>query len=268
MPEVTAHAPGTSSWAELNSPDVAASKEFYRAVFGWDSYTLTTSEYGDYEIFTLGGVQGPEVAGAYELTDDAQPPSWTCYFRSDDLAASLEAVGRLGGSVLAEPIDIADLGRLALCADSQGADFALWLPYNLKGAGVVDEPSAMCWVELATPDVSEAHRFYGGLFGWTPVPRSYHSPGYTVWTLDDLPVAGGVALERWWPPDHPSHWFPYFWAPDCDATTDRAAGLGARVLVPPTDIETGRFSIMRDPVGARLAVVTPAPGMPPGRPRA
>lgn len=257
MPEVTAHAPGTASWAELATPDMDASKEFYCGLFGWYAYTMTLGHLGEYEIFTLDDIQGPEVAGLVELLDEDQPPSWTCYFRTDDIPATLDAVRAAGGQELMPPTDVANLGRLALCADSQAADFGLWLPYNLKGAGVVDEPGAMCWVELACPDIQEARRFYGRVFGWTAVDRSYYSPTYTDWKIGDWSVAGMVPIEDWWPPGFPPHWIPYFWVSDCDAAAARAADLGARIHVPPTDISLGRFCVMTDPSGARLAVIAP-----------
>ncbi|MFI0373132.1 VOC family protein [Actinomadura sp. 1N219] len=257
MPEVTEHAPGTAAWTQLTSPDVGASKEFYRGVFGWDSYTLTLGAWGDNEIFTLGGAQGPEVAGLNSLVDDTEPASWTCYFRVEDLDAAIAAVGDAGGAVNVEPTDIADLGRMALCSDPQGAEFALWLPHNIKGAGVVDEPGATCWVELASTDVQDARRFYGKVFGWTAVDRSYYAPSYTNWKIGDWSVAGMLPIEAWWPAGFPPHWIPYFWVEDCDATAARAAELGATVHVPPTDIRPGRLSVMTDPAGARLAVITP-----------
>jgi predicted enzyme related to lactoylglutathione lyase len=256
MPEVTAHAPGTSSWVELATPDVAASREFYHGVFGWYSYTLTMGVLGEYEIFTLGGVQGPEVAGAIPLADDAESASWTCYFRTDDVAATLDAVRAGGGWVTVEPIDVADLGRMAQCSDPQGADFALWLPYNLQGAGVVDEPDTLCWVELASLDLPEAREFYGAVFGWTPIERSFYSPSYTEWKAGDWSTAGLVSAKVR-PTGLPSQWMPFFWVADCDAAALRAAELGARVDIPPVDVELGRFSVLTDPLGAHLAVTTP-----------
>ncbi|MCP9970841.1 hypothetical protein LUX57_41520 [Actinomadura madurae] len=79
-----------------------------------------------------------------------------------------------GGRVLVEPSDVAHLGRFAVCMDSQGAEFALWLPFDRSvGAGVADEPSARCWVELACEDIEEARHFYGKVFGWDVVERQY-----------------------------------------------------------------------------------------------
>ncbi|MFI0352634.1 VOC family protein [Actinomadura sp. 9N407] len=252
------HAPGWPSWVELASPDAEASKEFYCGLFGWYVYALTVPGFGDYDIFTFGDVHGPEVAGMQSLADDAQPPSWTCYFRTDDLQGCVDTVKAEGGQELLPSTDISGLGRLALCSDSEGADFGLWVPGSLQGAGVVDEPSAMCWVELACRDVQEARRFYGRVFGWRAADRDFYDSVYTVFKVGEWSVAGMVSMDELWPPDYPVHWIPYFWVDDCDASAARATELGAQVRIPPTDIEPGRFSMMTDPAGARLAVITPA----------
>ncbi|WP_433477566.1 VOC family protein [Spirillospora sp. CA-142024] len=256
MPEVTAHAPGYPTWAELASPDVRASKRFYCEVFGWYAYTLTGS-LGEYYVFTLRDVGGPAVAGMQPLADDSMQPTWTCYFRTDDMEATLETVRAMGGQELSEPTDAANLGRMAHCCDPEGADFALWLPYDFQGADVVDEPSAMCWVELAAHDIEGARRFYGAVFGWKAVDRSYYTPTYTNWKIGDWTVAGMVPLEELGSADFEAHWVPFFWVSDCDATAARAADLGARIHFPPTDIKPGRFAVMTDPAGARLGIVTP-----------
>ncbi|MES9542026.1 VOC family protein [Actinomadura sp. NPDC000600] len=256
---MTAYAPGFPTWAELATPDVRESERFYRELFGWYLYTLTGS-LADYQIFTLGDVQGPEVAGMHQLADDTMAPEWTCYFRTDDIQATLDTVRAMGGRELSEPTDMANLGRMAHCADPEGADFALWTPYDFEGAGVRDEPSAMCWTELASRDIDGARRFYGEVFGWKAVDRSYYAPEYTNWKVGDWSVAGMVPLEEWWPADFDPHWIPYFWVSDCDATAARAAELGAVVHVPPIDIKPGRFAVMTDPCGARLAVLTPVAG--------
>ncbi|MEW2353126.1 VOC family protein [Spirillospora sp. NPDC029432] len=260
MPEVNGYVPGWPTWAELASPDIQASNDFYCGLFGWYAYTVTFPGLADYQIFTLGDVQGPEVAGMLALADDAQPASWTCYFRTEDLRKSLDTVTRLGGQTLMPPTDVSNLGRMALCSDLEGADFAFWLPGTLKGAGVADEPSTMCWVELACHDLEGARRFYGEVFGWRSVERDYSPPYYTNFKVGDWSVAGMVSLDVLRTAGFPPHWIPYFWVEDCDASAARAAELGARVRIPPTDIKPGRFAMMTDPTGARLAIVTPEPG--------
>ncbi|MEU5994739.1 VOC family protein [Spirillospora sp. NPDC047418] len=257
---MTGHILGTPYWVEIASPDVPASRRFYGELFGWYCYTLATGDYGDYAMFTLRDVNGPEVGGMQPLADDTQPPSWTCYFYTDDVDATLDAVRAAGGQALMEPATIAHMGRAVLCADTQGAGFALYEPRDPGQVPAADEPATMCWVELACRDVREGRRFYGEVFGWEAVDREYHDSVYTNWKVGDWAVAGMVLMDDGWPPDYPAHWIPYFWVPDCDASAARAAELGAKVRVPPSDVETGRFSILTDPTGARFALFTPAPG--------
>jgi len=70
-------------------------------------------------------------------------------------------------------------------------------------------------------------------------------------------VAGMMAAEA----GMPLGWTFYIAVEDTDALAAKAAELGAKVIVPPTDIpDTGRFSILIDPQGAALAVLQPLTG--------
>ncbi|MFA1544790.1 VOC family protein [Actinomadura chokoriensis] len=258
MPEVTSYAPGFPTWAELASPDPALSRRFYGELLGWSSYTLTT-EMDEYEIFTLGGVQAPEVAGMQTLVDDSLPSYWMCYFRTADVAASVEAVRAAGGHVLVEDIEVANLGRMALCSDLESAEFAFWYPYDLQGAGARNEPGALYWMELACQEAQAARAFYGRVFGWKAEEREYYtSSTYTNWKVGDTSVASMVSMDEHWPPGYPAHWVPYFGVVDCDAAAAKAVDLGGRVTVSPKDIKRGRFAIVTDPTGARLGVFSAA----------
>ncbi|GAA2146877.1 VOC family protein [Actinomadura napierensis] len=249
--------PGWLHWVDLASPDAATSKSFYCELFGWSVYTLTAPGYGDYNIFTLDDVHGPEVAGMQMLTDDSQPPSWTCYFRVDDLQGTVDTIVSQGGQELVPPTDWAGLADMALCADSQGVDFGIAKPGLIKGLGATNQPSAVCWVELAARDVSEGRRFYTEVFGWRATDRDYSGSVYTTWKVDDWSIGGMALMDDAWPSQYPAQWTPCFWVTDCDATAARATELGAAVGVPPTDIQPGRFSKLTDPTGAPFAVITP-----------
>lgn len=114
---------GTMCWHELSTPDSAAAATFYGRVFGWE---MEEEDIGGrpYRIWKLGtaaigGVltqTGEEAGGA--------PPSWMVYFAVGDCDATVAKVKELGGSVLAEPEDIAP-GRFAVVSDAHGAVFAV-----------------------------------------------------------------------------------------------------------------------------------------------
>ena len=108
------------------------------------------------------------------------------------------------------------------------------------------------WHELATSNVKQAVGFYSELFSWKAREQEM-GPGftYTMLKAGDTDVGGIAPLG---PTDKtPPHWRAYCTVPDVDAAARRAAQLGGRVLVPPTDIPTvGRFAVVADPQGAVL----------------
>lgn len=256
MPEVTGYEAGAPCWGELTSPDTEASKAFYGGLFGWDSYTITHPSFGDYDVFTVGGVTGPEVAGLTALADDTLRPTWTCYFSVTDAVETAEAVRMAGGQVQTEPVDFGHLGRLAICVDTQGAGFGLWQPHEVFGSRLVDEPGTMCWVQLDCRDPEAAKRFYGDVFGWKAFTADYVA-AYTEWKIADRSVAGMERHDEL-RVDTAAHWAPHFAVADCDASVARAVELGGEMWVPPTTIPPGRFAVVSDPAGAEVVVFRPA----------
>jgi predicted enzyme related to lactoylglutathione lyase len=59
-------------------------------------------------------------------------------------------------------------------------------------------PGTPCWVDLATPDVDAAERFYGALFGWEipELPNSAEMGGYRRATKDGRDVAGAELVNE------------------------------------------------------------------------
>ncbi|MFI0352969.1 VOC family protein [Actinomadura sp. 9N407] len=260
MPEVTSYAPGSPSLMELSSPDVEASKVFYRGLFGWEFYTVADPRLGEFIMFTLGGTAGPETAGLAALADDTMPPTWTCYFTVTDIASAVAAVREAGGTVFADGTDVAHLGRMALVADSQGAGFGLWQQYTFPGAALVDEPGAMSWAELTCPDIEAAAAFYSHVLGWEGLEdlRGVEGRTYLGWRIGGRPVAGVVPPERRLLKPGTAHWMPFFGVTDCDASANEAERLGANVLLKCADTPHGRFAMICDPTSALLAVLHPA----------
>ena len=85
----------------------------------------------------------------------------------DDADALAERAVKAGGSLVAEPFDSLDGGRMAIVADPAGAVFGVWQLGEHRGARVVNEPGAWAMSALITTDPEGAKRFYGDVFGWT-----------------------------------------------------------------------------------------------------
>jgi predicted enzyme related to lactoylglutathione lyase len=255
MPHRTQYEPGVPCWVDLSSPDLEATKAFYGGLFGWEAHTSPDPQAGGYTFFTLAGTQGNEIAAAMPLMNEGQPPVWTNYVSVADADATVEAVRNAGGQVLMEPMDVMGQGRIAIFADSQGTVIGIWQPQAFHGAGVVNEPGAFCWSELACRDTDAAERFYSEVFGWKPETTGEGAMTYTLWKVADRPIAGMVEMNEAWPAEVPPHWMVYFAVDDCDAAVARASELGGTVSVPPTDIPFGRFAVLGDPHGAYFSII-------------
>lgn len=253
MPEISKHEPGSFSWVELASPDAAKAKSFYGSLFGW---SFVDSPAGPGMTYTRFQLRDKDVAALFEQPAEQRsqgvPPHWTSYVTVESADRAAARVKELGGSVLMEPFDVMNHGRMAVCSDPTGAAFAIWEPRDHSGVQVRDEPATLCWNELATRDTAAAAKFYTALLGWK---AKEDAGGYTEWYVGDKAVAGMMAVAPEWG-DVPSHWTPYFLVADCDASAQQAQELGGQLLVAPLDIpKVGRFSMVLDPQGAAFAIV-------------
>jgi len=246
-------APGGFCWVELGTSDSEGAKAFYSSLFGW---VPDDQPMGPGMTYTLLKHGGRDAAALYAFPPDQKgvPPHWMVYVSvasADDAAKKAEG---LGAKVVMAPFDVAEHGRMAVLADPTGAHFSVWQSRKNKGLGVVDEPGAFCWGELATKDPAKAAPFYTALFGWGT--KGDPKGAYTEWTHGGLSIGGMLPITPEMG-DMPPSWGVYFQVKACDAAVAQAKELGAKVMVEPRDIPgTGRFAVLADPQGAVFCVIT------------
>jgi predicted enzyme related to lactoylglutathione lyase len=156
-------------------------------------------------------------------------------------------------------MDVLDVGRMAVFSDPTGAFISVWQAGTHPGAQLVNEPGTWSWTELLTSDPDSAKTFYAAVFGWSPVTQSGPMGDYTEWQVDGRSVGGMMARPPMLPEQVPDHWAVYFSVVDTDAAVARIAELGGTVVVPPMDIEPGRFAAALDPTGAAFNVIALSP---------
>ena len=186
------------------------------------------------------------------------PPHWNVYLTVGDVDAVTASVAVHGGSVLADPFDVFDFGRMSVINDPTGAMLALWQPLNHIGAGVKYEPGSLEWCELLTLDTDTAVEFYSKLLGVEVMLRGMpDGTDYTVMHTEDVPAFGIMAM-----PDNlremqmPSHWSIYFNVDDVDDATRQATANGAQIALAPTDVQdTARIAVLLDPQGAAFGLM-------------
>lgn len=115
---------GALTWNELITPDPAQVAPFYGAVLGWTARS-TPMPTGTYTSFVAEGADPNGIAGAMAPPMEGIPAYWGVYFAVDDCDAAVAAATRLGAGVLADPMDLEGVGRMAVLADPQGAAFSI-----------------------------------------------------------------------------------------------------------------------------------------------
>src|SRR6476620_1042020 len=111
MGERTSYAPGTPSWVDVSSPDIAASAAFYAGLFGWE-HVDQGPDAGGYGMFRL---RGKDVAGIGPVQGPpGTPPMWSVYCSVVDAGATLDAIRANGGGVLMGPMEVFDSGVMGV----------------------------------------------------------------------------------------------------------------------------------------------------------
>ena len=198
-------------------------------------------------------VGGDDVAAMVE--QNHQPGHWNHYVSVESAEEATAEARRLGATVLEEPFDVMDVGRMAVLSDPDGAVFCVWEARGHAGAARVNDPGCMTWNELRSRQPDEAAAFYAGLFGWGTEPIT--EDGRTVYvTIKNSAgwMNGGIMPTTETPADAPSFWLIYFTVPSCDAAVARTQELGGRVLAGPMEPGFGRIAVLSDPQGTPFAV--------------
>jgi len=255
MSEVTTpYEPGTPCWVDLMAPDQQAALDFYRDLFGWQG-EIGPEEFGGYSMCTL---RGKPVAGIMKTPQmegqPTPPPAWTTYFSSADADVTQAAVNGNGGKVIVPVTDVGTIGRMLVAADPQGAVFGVWQPKDFGGAQIVNEPGALVWNQLHTPDADAAGTFYQSALGLDSGPMP-ELPEFTGFQVKGRTIGGVQGMENL-PEGTPPHWLVNFSVDDVDSTVDALVHAGGNVLAPAFDMEKiGRMAVLQDPQGAIFAIV-------------
>lgn len=115
-----------------------------------------------------------------------------------------------------------------------------------------------CWNELATANVQAAKDFYGKVFGWEFSDHEMGDATYTMIKKSDKEFAGIWSVPKEQEKSIPSHWMSYILVENLDESLEQAIKAGASVIKPASNAgDFGRFAIIKDPVGAHLALWQP-----------
>ena len=280
MPARDGFPAGVPAWIDIRGPDPQSTAAFYSGLFGWSFEDRSPA--GSDTRYLVATLDGKAVAGVGSASRASSSRAWNTYIAVDSADATAAKVRDAGGSMIAQPFDLDDLARIAVCSDPSSAVFGLWQPGTIKGAQAVNAPGSWNFSELNTRDVDAARPFYGAVFGWEAnevdmgamAGTMVRLPGYADFleTYDpgvkqrhaDFGAPAGFSdCVAWMLPlrgDEMPHWNVTFAVVDADTVAARAKELGGEVVVEPFDIAPVRSAVLRDPAGARFTVNAFKPG--------
>ena len=252
----TPWADGTPCWADLGALDIARAREFYSDVFGW-TVQPGGPETGGYSVAELNG-QGVAGLGPKMGSPEA-PAMWMTYLATSEADATAAKIKSAGGQLVVDPMDITDVGRMAVAVDPAGAVFGLWQARAFPGAQVVNDIGTMRWNEQVSRDFEGSKAFYAAVFGYEYADMSGSGFSYATFKVDGRDVGGIGDLHAGVPADTPPAWRVYFGAADTDASVARVRANGGSVIREPIDHPYGRMSTVADDQGGvfSLLAVTP-----------
>lgn len=247
---------GRLIWHHHVSDDVERSAAFYEKLFGWTFEESGFGPPGSFHVIGLGRLGIGNLS--LKAPGDPLPNRWMAYANVQCLDRCL-ALARAAGADVLQETELPALGaRFACLRDPQGG---LILPWEGEGDDAPERdgpplPGTIGWNELASPDPAASRDFYGAVFGWTPRP------------LDPSDAEAGTLMERG--PGRSetavvcasegrdsATWIPFVSVEDAMRAASRAEDLGARITSPVATRPGGRFVLLEDPVGARVAVLEP-----------
>ena len=245
-------------WVDLSSTDAEASREFYSKLFGWNVEVNEDPQYGGYGLARIDGQDAAGIGG--QMTEGA-PTTWNLYIGTDDADKLAEDVKSAGGTVVAPPFDVGEMGRMAVFQDPTGAFISAWQTSRMTGFQT-DAPNTYAWAELNSRGVEKAIPFYEKVFGWRAKKSDQTpegGPPYTELQLNGQSIAGAMEINPQMPAEVPSYWMVYFGVDDVDASYRKALDAGAREMLAPDDFPGGRFAIVTDPQGAMFGLLKMSP---------
>ncbi|PKW18916.1 VOC family protein [Saccharopolyspora spinosa] len=247
---------GMPCWIELITTDLERAREFYAGLFAWEYETHSDPLSGEHVIALH---EGFPVASLRAASGDES--SWRLYLATADCAEFTERAVNHGAVVTVPRNHVPGLGTKTVLLGPADAEFGLLEPEE-SWQFDVGLPGTLMWAELVTIKAQTADNFFQELFGYSAEQfGTEHRSDYSVWYLGDESVCARVSMIRDFITESTRpHWLLYLGV-DAEVGTDalvrNAITLGGRVRVDPYDSSIGRVAVLRDPTGARFAVIDP-----------
>lgn len=261
----TKHKPDSNFvWADLSSYDTAASRTFYKAVFGWASHDMGRMEAGpddrfgmDQVTYHIATLSEHPVAGIFDMPPFFKtikmPPFWMSYLAVNDIEAVVARAKAIEGVVVdVEPTPFGE-GTMALIRDPLGAGFTCYDGPDIDAKGDGSEIGRMVWNELITDSIPAVAFFYCDVLGFDVV-RDDEFDGDRVKLIngEGEEIAGIQAVDESIR-SKKVYWMPFFSADTLSDFMPRLEKAGGE-LISRTDFGDYDSAICYDSTGAAFGI--------------
>lgn len=119
---------GHFHWNELATRNLEQAKAFYHDALGWEFQAMPMVPSGTYWLVIDGETP---VCGFYEMEPGDAPGTtdyWTGYIAVDDVDARVAKAVACGATIVQEPFDVPEVGRMVVLHEPGGASIAWMTP--------------------------------------------------------------------------------------------------------------------------------------------
>ena len=242
---------GKFVWRDLVTENPDAVKPFYAALFGWQ-FEEARALGAPYTLIKSGGQYIAGISRTQRPRPDQPVSQWLSFLSVADVDRAAEQTRAAGGSVVAGPLELPNIGRGAVVLDPDGAPLGL-LRSRIGDPVDAAQPAMhhFLWTEHLSRNPQASADFYAALVGFDV--RKHDFGGRPYWVLVKGRERAGL-LRNPIAVDRPI-WLASIRVADPAASAARAAQLGGRVLLAPrADLRNGTLALIADPTGAVLAL--------------
>ena len=162
-----------------------------------------------------------------------------------------------GGTLEFGPEAVGDTGVMVFFAPPGGGTTGAWQAGKHTGTARTEEPGALAWAELLTPEPQAAVGFFQQVFGHEVTEYPQDDGGtYTTLMVDGTEVAGIATVPAEAESTLTPGWQVYFGVSSVADAVTAAVAAGGVVLIEPDDAEeAGTIATLQDPQGGVFSVL-------------
>ncbi|MCV6824000.1 MULTISPECIES: VOC family protein [Halocynthiibacter] len=231
---------GSIAWLELSSDDPAASRSFYKTMFGW---TFRSGGGGIDVIKSSGTDVGIMVPSKGRAVTNRASSQWAPVFSVTDALKTANTARSYGAELVGNPKRMDDSTYVTM-RDNLGAFISFYdgekgISYNKVGT-----PNYWGWIDLFSNSTARSEQFYRGVLGFSV---SLEDPNHRLFSGTDgrvkgglVPIPGSQIL---------TNWLPYVRVTSLETAIDKAKSAGGRILM-----STNQAAVVVDPTNAAIGL--------------